>query len=411
MSVPPFPPYEKHFLNSLSGIKAEGRYRIFTPIARQRGAFPSAEFRLPDGRKKTVTVWCGNDYLGMGQNESVLKAMHQAIDEFGSGSGGTRNISGNMPVHIELEHELADLHGQQAALVFNSGYMANATTLATLAKILPNAIFYSDAKNHASMIEGIRHTRCEKHIFEHNNPEHLRSLLAVAPKNACNVVVFESVYSMDATFAPLKDMLDVAQEFGAFTYLDEVHAVGLYGERGGGVAERDGVLNRISLIQGTLGKAFGLIGGYITGNRTIIDAIRSMAPGFIFTTSVPPVIAAGAIASVRYVKSHPELRTMHQQVVQETKDALHHAGLPLLETPSHILPLHIGDARQAKALSDCLLMDYGIYVQPINYPTVPRGNERFRITPTPLHTTAHIAELVSALDDILNRAADMQAAE
>ncbi len=411
MTIPPNTPYEKHFLNSLSGIKAEGRYRIFTPIARQRGAFPSAELRLPDGSKKNVTVWCGNDYLGMGQNEQVLNAMHQAVDEFGSGSGGTRNISGNMPVHSELEVELADLHQQQAALVFNSGYMANATTLATLAKILPNAIFYSDAKNHASMIEGIRHTRCEKHIFEHNNPQHLRELLAAAPKDACKVVVFESVYSMDATFAPLSAMLDVAEEFGAFTYLDEVHAVGLYGARGGGVAERDGVLHRINLIQGTLGKAFGLIGGYITGTRTIIDAIRSMAPGFIFTTSIPPVIAAGAVASVRYVKSHPELRTKHQQVVQEAKDALHAANLPLLETPSHILPLHIGDARKAKALSDCLLFDYGIYVQPINYPTVPRGNERFRITPTPLHTSAHIAELVSALDEVLNGAADMRVAE
>jgi 5-aminolevulinate synthase len=314
-----------------------------------------------------------------------------------------------MPVHAELEAELADLHQQQAALVFNSGYMANATTLATLAKILPNAIFYSDAKNHASMIEGIRHTRCEKHIFEHNNPEHLRQLLAAAPKDACKIVVFESVYSMDATFAPLSALLDVAQEFGAFTYLDEVHAVGLYGARGAGVAERDGVLNRISLIQGTLGKAFGLIGGYIAGSRTIIDAIRSSAPGFIFTTSIPPVIAAGALASVRYVKTHPELRVMHQEIVAATKEAMLAAGLPLLEEPSHILPLHIGDARLAKALSDCLLMDYGIYVQPINYPTVPRGNERFRITPTPLHTQAHIAELVSSLCDVLQGKSEMSA--
>lgn len=411
MTAPFIPPYEKHFLNSLAGIKAEGRYRIFTPIARQRGAFPNAELRLPDGRKKTVTVWCGNDYLGMGQNESVLKAMHDAVDGFGSGSGGTRNISGNMPIHAELEAELADLHQQQSALVFNSGYMANATTLATLAKILPNAIFFSDAKNHASMIEGIRHTRCEKHIFEHNNPEHLRTLLAAAPADSCKIVVFESVYSMDATFAPLKAILDVADEFGAFTYLDEVHAVGLYGERGGGVAERDNVLNRVSLIQGTLGKAFGLIGGYIAGNRTIIDAIRSSAPGFIFTTSIPPVIAAGAVASVRYVKTHPNLRVEHQQVVAATKEALLAANLPLLEEPSHILPIHIGDARKAKALSDILLNDYGIYVQPINYPTVPRGNERFRVTPTPLHTPTHIAELVSALADVLHGKAELSVAE
>ncbi|NDE91307.1 MAG: 5-aminolevulinate synthase [Alphaproteobacteria bacterium] len=411
MTAPFIPPYEKHFLNSLAGIKAEGRYRIFTPISRLCGNFPKADLRLPDGRTKQVTVWCGNDYLGMGQNPSVLKAMHDAVDEFGSGSGGTRNISGNMPLHAALEEELADLHQQQAALVFNSGYMANATTLATLAKILPGAIFFSDAKNHASMIEGIRHTRCEKHIFEHNNPEHLRTLLAAAPADSCKIVVFESVYSMDATFAPLTAMLDVAQEFGAFTYLDEVHAVGLYGMRGAGVAERDAVLNRISLIQGTLGKAFGMIGGYIAANRSIIDAIRSSAPGFIFTTSLPPVIAAGALASVRYVKTHPALRTQHQQIVQDAKDALHDAGLPLLETPSHILPLHIGDARMAKTLSDVLLHDFSIYVQPINYPTVPRGSERFRITPTPLHTQEHIAELVHALQETLHARHELRVAE
>ncbi len=403
MTTLPASPYEQHFAQSLSDIKAQGRYRVFTPIARQRGAFPHAEFCLPDGRKKTVTVWCGNDYLGMGQHNVVLNAMHQALDEFGSGSGGTRNISGNMTLHIELERELATLHQHESALVFNSGYMANATTLATLARILPNAIFYSDEKNHASMIEGIRFTRCEKHIFKHNNPNHLRSLLAAAPRQACHIVVCESVYSMDATLAPISQILDVAEEFGAFTYLDEVHAVGLYGEHGAGIAERDNVLHRVSLVQGTLGKAFGLMGGYITGNPSVIDAIRSMAPGFIFTTSLPPVIAAGAIASVRYVSSHPECRVQHQKAVTMTKNALRAAGLPLLDTPSHILPLHIGDARKAKRFSDCLLHEHGIYLQPINYPTVPRGHELFRITPTPLHTQTHIAQLSSALKDVLSR--------
>lgn len=393
-------PYLRHFENALHAIKGEGRYRIFTPLQRRVGSFPEAEWTMPDGRKRPVTVWCANDYLGMGQNDAVLKAMQNALDQFGSGAGGTRNISGSTPLHSALEEELADLHHKDAALVFNSGYMANATTLATLAKILPKPIFYSDEKNHASMIEGIRHARVEKHVFRHNDPQHLDELLRAAPKDASKIVVFESVYSMDGTIAPLAALLDVAEKHGAFTYLDEVHAVGLYGETGGGIAARDGVLPRISLVQGTLGKAFGLIGGYVASNRKVIDALRSTAPGFIFTTALPPVIAAGAIASVRYVKSHPALRAKHSESIKATKASLRNAGLPLLETPSHILPLHIGSAARAKAFSDTLLYDYGVYLQPINYPTVPRGEERFRITPSPLHTEKHIAALTAALSDV-----------
>lgn len=397
-------PYLSHFEAALAAIRAEGRYRVFTPLARHAGTFPEAEWIMPDGQKKPVTIWCGNDYLGMGQNPVVLAAMQQALATYGSGAGGTRNISGSAPLHAELEDTLATLHEKEAALVFNSGYLANASTLATLARILPEPVFFSDEKNHASMIEGIRHTRAEKHVFHHNDPHHLEALLAAAPKGASKIVVFESVYSMDATIAPLAALLDVAEKYGAFTYLDEVHAVGLYGARGGGVAQRDGVLDRLSIIQGTLGKAFGLIGGYVTGARPIIDALRSMTPGFIFTTSLPPVIAAGAIASIRHVMEHAELRTLHGMVVQSAKDALHDAGLPLLDSQSHILPLHIGDAVRAKALSDALLHEHGIYLQPINYPTVPRGHERFRITPTPLHTKSHIAALTTALEQVLGHA-------
>lgn len=393
-------PYLSHFSSALEAIRREGRYRVFTPLQRRLGSFPEALWTAPDGRTHPVTVWCGNDYLGMGQNVTVLQAMEDALHAYGTGAGGTRNISGSTPLHAALESELADLHEKDAALAFNSGYLANASTLATLARILPQPVFFSDAKNHASMIEGIRHTRAEKHIFRHNDPEHLETLLRAAPKDSAKIVVFESVYSMDATIAPLAALLDVAERYGAFTYLDEVHAVGLYGTRGGGIAARDNVLARFSLIQGTLGKAFGLMGGYVAGDSVVIDALRSMTPGFIFTTALPPVLAAGACASVRHVKTHPALRTRHGEVVAATKKALTDAGLPLLPTQSHILPLHIGDAARAKMLSDTLLYEHGIYLQPINYPTVPRGEERFRITPSPLHEGAHIAALVNALKSV-----------
>lgn len=395
-------PYAHHFEKALKDIKAEGRYRVFTTLARACGAFPDAWWVMPDGQKKKVTVWCGNDYLGMGQHPAVLKAQHDALDAFGAGSGGTRNISGHSILHQQLETALADFHGKESALLFNSGYMANATTLATLAKILPDAIIFSDEKNHASMIEGMRQTNIQKHIFRHNDSAHLETLLKNAPARAPKIVAFESVYSMDATIAPIREILEVAERYHAFTYLDEVHAVGLYGHKGAGIAEREGLSHRISLIQGTLGKAFGAIGGYITANRIIIDAIRSIAPGFIFTTSLPPVVAAGALASLNHIQNNTALRAQHQSIVCATREALLDAGLPLLPSDSHILPLHIGDAPRAKSMSDRLLHDYGIYLQPINYPTVPRGAERFRITPTPLHHEEHIRALCAALQSCFN---------
>ncbi len=403
-------PYQDFFKKTVDAIRQEGRYRVFTPVIRQCGSFPDAIWHAPDGTKRPITVWCSNDYLGMGQNESVRAAMQGAVDIYGTGSGGTRNISGSTPLHVALEQELASLHQKQSALVFNSGYTANAGALAALARILPNPIFFSDKENHASIIDGLRSSRAEKRIFRHNDPDHLRELLAAAPKDASKIVVFESVYSMDGSVAPLSAMLDVAERYNAFTYLDEVHAVGLYGATGGGMAERDNVLARVSLIQGTLGKAFGMVGGYIASDQNVVDAIRSTAPGFIFTTSLPPVIMAGALESVRLVRQSPELRVRHQEAVQKTRQAILHAGLPLLSSASHILPLHIGNARMAKDLSDELLKNHGIYLQPINYPTVPKGQERFRITPNPLHQEAHIAALVTALQSVL-RPSILEAAE
>ena len=394
-------PYQDFFTRAVDTIKAEGRYRVFTPLSRQAGSFPKAEWRMPDGRTREITVWCGNDYLGMGQHPAVLAAMKQSLEDFGSGSGGTRNISGTTPLHQELEAELAELHGKQAALTFNSGYTANATTLATLAKILPNPVFFSDADNHASMIEGMRHARAPKYIFRHNDPYHLEELLRTAPKDTSKIVVFESLYSMDGSLAPIEAILDVAERHGAFTYLDEVHAVGLYGPQGEGIAGAIGQASRVGILQGTFGKAFGTIGGYIAASQSVIDALRSNAPGFIFTTSLPPVIAAGTLAAIRLVRQGEELRTQHQQIVKQTKAALAKAGLPLLNSTTHIIPVHIGDARLAKSLSDTLLYEHGIYLQPINFPTVPRGSERFRITPTPLHTPEHIEALVGALQEVM----------
>jgi 5-aminolevulinate synthase len=383
--------------DKIAEMKADGRYRIFTPIVRACGEFPSAQWRDSTGKMRPITVWCSNDYLGMGQSKVVRAFMHAATDVYGSGAGGTRNIAGSCLVHEELEAELAALHGKAAGLLFTSGYVANATTLATLAKILPNTVFYSDARNHASIIEGIRHSRAEKHIFRHNDAQHLDELLKAARPGTSKIVVFESVYSMNGQIAPMKDILDVCEKHGAFTYLDEVHAVGLYGQRGGGISEREGLANRIDIIQGTLAKAFGMVGGYIAASKNIVDAIRSLAPGFIFTTSLPPVISAGALASVRHVTANPDLRTRHQKSVAAVRKALVDAGLPIKPTVSHILPFLVGEAKKARAMSDVLLDTHGIYVQPINSPTVPVGEECFRITPSPFHTAKHVEALKQAL--------------
>lgn len=392
------------FENAVSEIRDEGRYRVFQNIRRFKGNFPHALWYNEDGVAKEVVVWCSNDYLGQGQNSKVLDAMREALEDVGAGAGGTRNISGNTYYHVELEKELADLHHKEAALLFTSGFVSNDATLSTVARILPGCIIFSDESNHASMIEGIRRSGCEKRIFRHNDVAHLRTLLEKAPKDAPKLVAFESVYSMDGDISPMKDLLDLADEYGAMTYLDEVHAVGLYGERGAGVAEREGVMDRFDIIEGTLGKAFGIMGGYITAKKVIIDAIRSMAPGFIFTTSLAPVLAAGAIASIKMLKTEEgrKLRATHQAQAQYLKDAFKKAGLPVMDSStSHIVPLFVGDAVKCKALSDLLLEEHGIYVQPINFPTVPRGKERLRFTPTPVHTNELCDELVRKVSEAM----------
>ncbi len=397
--------YNNAFANAVSEIKDEGRYRVFTNIRRYKGNFPHARY-YTDAGVKDIIVWCSNDYLGQGQNDEVLDAMREALDDVGSGAGGTRNISGNTYYHTMLERELADLHQKEAALLFTSGYVSNDATLATIARILPGCIIFSDESNHASMIEGIRRSGCEKRIFRHNDVAHLRSLLEKAPQSAPKLIAFESVYSMDGDMSPMKEFLDLADEFNAMTYLDEVHAVGMYGEHGAGVAERDGLMHRFDIIEGTMGKAFGVMGGYITASATIIDAIRSLAPGFIFTTSLAPVLAAGVLKSVQILKSEKgrELRAQHQRQAQYLKDAFRNAGLPIMETStSHIVPLFVGDAVKCKQLSDLLLEEYDIYVQPINFPTVPRGTERLRFTPTPLHTDELCDELVRKVSEAFGR--------
>ena len=391
--------YDKAFKLAIDEIRQEGRYRVFTTLRRYQGDFPHARWTTDTGIKEVV-VWCSNDYLCQGQNEEVLKAMNEALNDVGAGAGGTRNISGTTIYHVELERELADLHQKEAALLFTSGYVSNDATLSTIARILPGCIIYSDESNHASMIEGIRRSGCDKRIFRHNDVAHLRSLLENSPSSAPKLIAFESVYSMDGDISPMKEFLDLADEFGALTYLDEVHAVGLYGVRGAGVAEREGLMHRIDIIEGTLGKAFGIMGGYITASINIIDAIRSMAPGFIFTTSLAPVLAAGALQSVKMLKGQygRDLRNRHQEQAQYLKDAFKAAGLPVMDTStSHIVPLFVGDAAKCKQLSDLLLDEYGVYVQPINYPTVPRGTERLRFTPSPLHDDALCDELVRSV--------------
>jgi len=388
--------YGKVFSQALQDLKAEGRYRVFADIRRERGSFPAAQHYTEAGTRP-ITVWCSNDYLGMGQHPSVLAAMHEAIDTAGAGSGGTRNISGTTHYHVELEEEIADLHGKEAALVFTSAYVANDTTLATLQKLLPGSVILSDAKNHASMIAGIRNGGGKKVIWANNDLADLEAKLASIPRDTPKIIAFESVYSMDGLISPIGAICDLAKKYNALTYLDEVHAVGLYGPRGGGIAERDGVMHRVDIINATLAKGFGNMGGYIAATRDICDAIRSYASGFIFTTSIAPAIADGATASIRHLKISNVERAAQQERVRLLKARMRDAGLPVMENPSHITPLLVGDPVLTKKITDALLERFAIYVQPINYPTVPRGTERLRITPTPLHSDADIAHLVTSL--------------
>ena len=392
-------PYISRFREALAGLRREGRYRVFADIVRRRGSYPQALYHS-EQNARPITVWCSNDYLCMGQHPKVIAAMHEALETTGAGSGGTRNISGTTHYHVELERELADLHGKEAALIFTSGFVSNDTTLATLAKLLPGLIAFSDEQNHASMIEGIRHGGIEKRIFKHNDMADLEAQLRAADPAAPKLIAFESVYSMDGDFSPIEKICDLAEKYGAMTYLDEVHSVGLYGPRGAGVAARDGVMHRVDIIEGTLAKAFGVMGGYITASAELIDCIRSFAPGFIFTTSIAPVLAAGVLASVRHLKESDAEREKLQERAEKLKSLLREAGLPLMETISHIVPVFVGDAATCKSVSDALLREHAIYVQPINFPTVPRGTERLRFTPSPMHTDAMMEQLVRALDQV-----------
>lgn len=401
--------YNAQLDTAISRLHDEGRYRTFINIERTRGQYPHAVWNKPDGSAAPVTVWCGNDYLGMGQHPAVLAAMHEAIDATGAGSGGTRNISGTTVYHKRLEAELADLHAKEAALLFTSAYIANDATLSTLPKLFPGLIIYSDALNHASMIEGVRRNGGAKRIFRHNDVAHLRELLEADDPDAPKVIAFESVYSMDGDFGPIEALCDLAEEFGALTYLDEVHAVGMYGPRGGGIAERVGLSDRVDIINGTLAKAYGVMGGYIAASEKMCDAIRSYAPGFIFTTSLPPAVAAGAAASVAHLKSDQRLRDAHQTQAKILKTRLKGLGLPIVDHGSHIVPVIVGNPVHTQKMSDMLLSEHGIYVQPINFPTVPRGTERLRFTPSPVHGPKEIDALVSAMDTLwshcaLNRA-------
>jgi 5-aminolevulinate synthase len=394
--------YDSIFKAAIDRLHEEGRYRVFIDILRTKGSFPNAHCFGGNG-PKPITVWCSNDYLSMGQHPSVVEAMERALHEVGAGAGGTRNISGNTHYHIELEAELASLHGKEAGLVFTSGYISNEATLSTLGKLLPGCIIFSDELNHASMIAGIKNSGCEKRVFRHNDLENLEELLAAEDPETPKLIAFESVYSMDGDVAPIAGICDLADKYGALTYLDEVHAVGMYGTQGGGISERDGVAHRLTLIEGTLGKAFGVMGGYITASKTIVDCIRSYAPGFIFTTSLSPVLVAGALASVRHLKSSSEERDAQQASAATLKSKFTEAGLPLMPSATHIVPLLVGCPVKAKRISDILLAEYGLYVQPINFPTVPRGTERLRFTPGPSHSAEMMDELTSALIEIWDR--------
>ena len=400
--------YEAEFRRYIDQVKAEGRYRVFAELERIAGRFPRARNHGPG--KPEVVVWCSNDYLGMGQHPDVIAAMAAAARRMGAGSGGTRNISGTTILHRELETELATLHGKEAALLFTSGFVSNSAALSVIAGLLPGCIIFSDELNHASMIDGIRRSGAVKHIFRHNDTAHLEELLAAADPKAPKLVAFESVYSMDGDISPIAEICDLADRYGAMTYLDEVHAVGLYGPTGGGIAEREGVADRLTVIEGTLAKAFGLMGGYITGSTALVDAVRCRAPGFIFTTSLPPAIIGGAIASIRHVRSNDDLRRRHQERANRLKTMLSEAGLPVMPSETHIVPVLVGDPRLAKDVCDFLMQEHGIYVQPINYPTVPRGTERLRLTPTPFHDDDLMQQLVRALEDAWERLALSNAA-
>jgi len=394
--------YHDYFTGALERLHAERRYRVFADLERIAGRFPHALWHSPNGARNVV-IWCSNDYLGMGQHPKVVGAMVETATRMGTGAGGTRNIAGNNHPLVELERELADLHGKQAALVFTSGYVSNETGIATIARLMPNCLILSDARNHNSMIEGVRQAHCEKQIFRHNDMTHLEELLAAADPSRPKLIVFESLYSMDGDVAPVKQICDLAARYGAMTYIDEVHAVGMYGSRGGGIAEREDVMDRIDVIEGTLAKAFGCLGGYIAGSNTLIDAVRSYAPGFIFTTALPPSVCAAATAAIRHLKSSNWERERHQERAARTRAVLAAAALPVMTGSTHIVPVFVGDPELCKQASDLLLADHGIYIQPINYPTVPKGTERLRITPSPYHDDSLIDALAEALVDVWQR--------